>query len=140
MNYEDTDIRQIIQSVVVIMYLKAKMRKISLIEEIDSSIPQIIKTDGRRIKQILINLIGNAMKFTFRGFIKIIAQPDFYKGKRGVKIIIQDTGVGIKKNDISKLFEMFQILENTQKMNRHGFGLGLTISSNFSKLLTYKGG
>jgi len=59
-----------------------------------------MKTDGRRIKQILINLVGNAMKFTFHGFIKIKAQLDFFKNKRGVKIIIQDTGIGIKKDDI----------------------------------------
>jgi len=71
MIYENIDIRKAIEDVTNMMQIRIKMRKIKLITEIDEDIPLLFCTEPRRLKQILINLISNAIKFTFKGFIKI---------------------------------------------------------------------
>ena len=71
MIYENIDIRKTVEEVTNMMQIRIKMRKIKLITEIDKDIPHVFCTEPRRLKQILINLISNAVKFTFKGFIKI---------------------------------------------------------------------
>ena len=95
------------------MELRAKMRKIDLITEIDPLISEKFVTDPRRIKQILINLVGNSMKFTFQGYIKVIAKRKKIKGRNCVNISVVDTGVGIKKENLKKLFKLFTKIDRT---------------------------
>ena len=71
MIYENIDIRKTVEEVTNMMQIRIKMRNIKLITEIDEDIPHVFCTEPRRLKQILINLISNAVKFTFIGFIKI---------------------------------------------------------------------
>jgi signal transduction histidine kinase len=97
-------------------------------------------TDPGRIKQVLINLISNAFKFTNNGHIKVavssIVQNDFYQNKRFLKFSVEDTGIGISEEDQSKLFKVFGIiLKHRQEFNLRGTGLGLTISQKLVKLL-----
>ena len=91
---------------------------------VDFSVPKFIKSDEKRIKQILFNLIGNATKFTFKGGITISVK--YYNGR--LKTEVADTGIGIGPEDIQKLFQFFGKLETSKKVNKGGMGLGLTIS------------
>ena len=80
--------------------------------------------DARRVKQILINLVRNSIKFTESGVIFISVSYDF---DDNLFICVQDTGVGIAKKDIGQVFTRFGKLQRTAEMNSEGLGLGLTI-------------
>jgi two-component system, sensor histidine kinase len=111
----------------------------------------IINSDPNRVKQILLNLLGNALKFTTKGqiIISIEVLEEVVKSEknlititqeekpRKIKISIQDTGCGIKKEDIPRLFNLFGRLENPEsiKINPNGIGLGLAISQNLVERL-----
>ena len=81
--------------------------------------------DDRRFKQVLINLVKNAVKFTNHGQISIRYWYNYDKEKLHVEV--QDTGVGIAADDIPKLFNKFGVLARTAGVNHEGIGLGLTI-------------
>jgi CheY-like chemotaxis protein len=103
----------------------------------------MIRSDPNRIKQIILNLLGNALKFTQKGFIKIIYEPvedNIACDRRigdAVRFSVQDTGLGIRKEDQRHLFELFGKLQNedSKKVNQTGVGLGLAISQNLVKIL-----
>jgi len=85
----------------------------------------------------LINLIGNAIKFTSKGGIRIELKQDFEE-KQMINISVNDTGIGIKNEDKIKLFTMYGRLEDGRNVNKHGVGLGLTISNVLAVLLSGK--
>ncbi len=138
MDYERCDLRKVIMSVSSIFKMKANIRRIGWICELDEAIPAEFNTDPRRLKQILINLIGNSMKFTFRGYVKITARLVHVQEKDGVKVSIIDTGVGISKDDQANLFQLFSMVEGTRKINKGGTGIGLYQSNKFAKKLGFK--
>ena len=71
--------------------------------------------------------MGNAIKFTFRGSVKIIAKVVPHQGEKLVQIDVKDTGIGIKEENLDKVFKMFQMIKNGGG-NKSGIGLGLFIS------------
>lgn len=93
---------------------------------IDENIPEQFYSDEMRIKQVILNLISNSIKFTRNGHIKIFAN---LKGEKKVEICIEDTGIGIEKKDLKKLFCDFGKLDNpeSRNLNKIGNGLGLSI-------------
>ncbi len=104
----------------------------------------LLRSDSNRIKQIILNLLGNSLKFTEKGFIKIIIEPTSadrivcdHKFGLPVKFSVQDTGSGIKPEDRPHLFQLFGRIKNkdNQRLNQTGVGLGLTISQNLVKAL-----
>jgi signal transduction histidine kinase len=78
----------------------------------------MVCTDAQRLKQILLNLLSNSLKFTFYGSIKVTIKvlQDLNK----FKCSIEDTGIGIKENDLKKLFKMFGMVENSRDINKTG--------------------
>lgn len=118
------DIGEAIREVSQIMEFQVKQKNLSLEIEIADSVPQKIMTDQKRYKQVLFNLIGNAVKFTFHGGIKVIVW--FELGDLYTQI--DDTGIGIVEEDLNKLFKFFGQISKSKNINRGGMGLGLTIS------------
>ncbi len=88
--------------------------------------PEMIKSDEKRLKQVFYNLIGNAAKFTYQGSVSVDLEYESLTCELTAKV--RDTGVGIKKEDLSKLFQFLSKVSSTKEMNRSGMGLGLTIS------------
>ena len=82
--------------------------------------------------------MGNAIKFTFDGYVKIEVASLKVQDKKCLKISVKDTGIGMTKKNMSRVFKMFQIIEN-QKGNKSGTGLGLYISKQIVKRLTIEG-
>lgn len=97
---------------------------------IDHTVPQFIKGDSFRLKQILVNLLSNAMKFTFSGHIKLnIIQEDADEKMSSIKFSVIDTGIGIQTQNQQKIFQSFIQADNTTTRKYGGTGLGLAISS-----------
>jgi len=80
-----------------------------------------------RLKQVLVNLLGNSLKFTFRGYVKVIMSFDYRSNE--LKVSVADTGIGIKEEDREKIFDMFCRIEKSIKTSTSGIGLGLSISN-----------
>jgi len=112
-----------------------KVKNLYLKVEIDANVPEMIITDRNRLSQILVNLLGNAFKFTFRGGVTLGVSLE-YSQPTQVRFYVRDTGIGIKKEDQEKLFKMYGKLEQQdRKINTQGIGLGLTISNTLAELL-----
>lgn len=86
----------------------------------------MINSDIKRLKQVLFNLMGNAVKFTFKGKLKV--SVDFDLELNILTISVKDTGIGIDAQDLQKLFRFFGCLAKSKDINRGGMGLGLTIT------------
>ncbi len=102
-------------------------------------IPEIIWGDKLRIRQVLVNLIGNAIKFTQHGHIHVLVRSDdTAKSKAGycnIKITVEDTGIGIAKDKLEAIFERFTQVESNYNRRFKGAGLGLAISQNLVDLM-----
>lgn len=98
-----------------------------------TQIIRIIYSDQNRLRQVILNLLGNSIKFTYEGYIKVIASP-FIKSKNSLlSITVEDTGGGIAPEDLEKLFTAFG--KGCGSKNPQGVGLGLMISKNIVELL-----
>ena len=99
-------------------------KHLTFTSEIDPALPEKMSGDPYRLRQILINLANNAVKFTAQGsvHIRLFRQNEGYWG-----ISVQDTGDGIPKDEIQHIFETFRQVDNTPARQYGGFGLGLSI-------------
>jgi PAS domain S-box-containing protein len=114
----------------------AKEKGIGLGFEIESRVPNIIVTDPLRLRQILINIVGNAIKFTTRGRVDVrVFRTISPTGPDQLAFEVKDTGCGISKDEIQKLFSPFSQADVTLKRKFGGTGLGLYLSQRLAKLL-----
>lgn len=130
-------LRVVIKEVHSLLKLKADEKQLLFQYFVDEDCPQGLVGDPFRLKQILFNLIGNALKFTDEGSVSIICkcQTSFVSHKKIIlSIAIKDTGIGIGKDKISKIFEDFQQADSSTTREYGGTGLGLTISKKLARL------
>ena len=139
----------IIQDVVLLMQPQALDRGLELFVELKSPIPEIIETDPKCLRQILLNLIGNAIKFTEHGGVKVLVdlsrqpleprvepdQSDVTPAATRIQIQVMDTGIGIEDAQRQKLFHRFTQADASTTRRFGGTGLGLTISRRLSRML-----
>lgn len=119
-----------INKVLEIVKPLAEKKSLSLVAEIDPEI-QEVTSDRRRVEQILLNLITNGIKFTEKGGVHIQCRKD----EMNVVIKVADTGIGIKKEDLSRIFQPFCQLDTGLTRQYEGTGLGLAICSRLARLL-----
>ncbi|BAY92898.1 MULTISPECIES: ATP-binding protein [unclassified Tolypothrix] len=125
-----------LQGVVEICQIRAEQKKIEFHYEPDANLPEGISADEKRLRQVLINLLGNAIKFTDRGrvMLRVSCQTEAVEQMVKLNFTVADTGVGIASEDISKLFQAFeQVGEQNRKVE--GTGLGLAISQQIVNLM-----
>ena len=103
---------------------------------VDSQNNIIIKSDSNRIKQILLNLVSNALKFTKKGEIKIGFTIEEINNTELIKFFVSDTGIGIPRKKTSIIFDRFRQINETDTKDFSGTGLGLAISKNLANLLS----
>ena len=121
-------IRELIHSVEVMLRSKAAEKHLQFLIIVDELLPDTLEGDATRLTQILINLIGNALKFTDSGSITIkITNEGITDNFINTGIAVTDTGIGIEKNKLEKIFERFQQAEDTVTRKYGGTGLGLSI-------------
>ncbi len=123
----------IIADVISLLEMRAREKNIVLSAEVSGDIPETIQTDPVRLRQILLNLLGNAIKFTEVGSVRLLARSDC--GRQRMIFDIIDTGIGIQTEQLSKLFQPFTQADASVTRSHGGTGLGLTISKRLATLL-----
>ena len=119
-----------------IVTFRAKKKGLTLSFNLDPQMPKMLHGDEIRIRQILINLINNAVKYTNTGWVKVSLETEIHDNENMTLVgIIEDTGIGIKKEDLSKLFDKFQRLDENINHKVEGTGLGLSIVYNLLQMM-----
>jgi signal transduction histidine kinase/CheY-like chemotaxis protein/HPt (histidine-containing phosphotransfer) domain-containing protein len=129
-------IMSLLHDVANIIMTRIKDKEVELLMSINPKIPAWLEGDNLRIRQILINIANNSAKFTRRG--KVVIDVDYETIDSEtimLKFAVQDTGIGMKQEDLKKLFTSFQQLDSKRNRNVEGTGLGLAISKNLLTLM-----
>ncbi len=131
------DIEKTIASVMTMFDQQAKMKGLDLRMQIDRSIPRFVMGDPTRLHQILANLVSNGIKFTSEGevFLRIKGEEKKESNNLLVIIEVQDTGIGIKENQLDKLFQTFSQIDQSHTRLYGGTGLGLKITKTLVELM-----
>lgn len=132
---EPTDIRHTIGGTMRLMKAAAVKKGIELDADIGDTIPEHIVGDKLRLRQILSNLIGNAIKFTEHGMIKVRARRIEIEGQPGLAIAVTDTGIGIPQSRQRAIFDEFEQADGSTVRKYGGTGLGLSISRRLAALM-----
>lgn len=130
------DLRVTLDSVSDIIAIKAQEKGLEYVTVIHPDVPSLLKGDPGRVRQILINLAGNAVKFTHRGetVIYVDLEEETKEWVR-VKFRVKDTGIGIPKNKMNRLFKSFSQVDSSTTRRYGGTGLGLTISQKLAQMM-----
>ncbi len=131
----------LVNDLVNIIRIRFREKSVQFFVQVDANIPALIVGDIVRIREILLNLLSNAAKYTHGGFVNFtvhaLPPPDNQAGSGAfsLKFAVEDTGIGIKEEDLSRLFGDFVRIDHTVNMGIEGTGLGLTISKNLAQLM-----
>lgn len=117
------------------MNVRAKEKKLDLIFDIDPKMPKEYYGDDKRIRQILINLLNNGIKYTKKGSVTLQITCDVNGEMATLHYAVKDTGIGIRPEDIGKLYEEFKRIDAGRNRNIEGTGLGMSIVQQFLKLM-----
>jgi PAS domain S-box-containing protein len=129
-------IDQIVDDVLSALYISAKNKGLTLSQSIAGTLLRDLRGDDNRIRQVLQNLLQNAIKFTDKGSIGInVAQQKEHEGVSDVRFSVTDTGPGISATDQKRLFELFVQLDGSKTRSHSGTGLGLTLSKRLVELM-----
>lgn len=132
----DFDFRNSIDEIVVLPAISAQKKGIEFLYEIDPSIPSYLKGDPGRLRQIILNLTSNAVKFTHKGEVLLsITNEHEDEDRLKIKFSVKDTGIGISKKDSEKLFQSFHQVDASTTRKYGGTGLGLVISKKLVELM-----
>ena len=130
------DVHQLVHNILDVFAVAAHQKGLELVCVIDDKIPKALQGDSSRLRQILDNLIGNALKFTQQGEIlvrtEIVGQDD---ERMMLRFTIKDTGIGIDPQDQERLFKAFSQVDNSMSRNFGGTGLGLVICKQLAGLM-----
>ena len=135
--YTDYYIKAVTDEIVGMMDMAASQHGLILKYELDGSIPYRYNGDQGRIKQILINILSNAIKFTKKGYVRIsvTGEPGETEEEELLTFRVEDTGCGIRKEDLGKIFEDFRQVDSKRNRSAEGTGLGLAIVKHLVELM-----
>ncbi|MDH3237576.1 MAG: response regulator [Deltaproteobacteria bacterium] len=130
------DIGEAVEDVLELLAERARSNEVELAAQVEQDVPSALKGDPSRLRQILINLVGNAVKFTSEGEVVVRATLDAQDEESvTVRFTIRDTGIGIPKEAQKKIFESFSQADGSTTRQYGGTGLGLTISKQLVKMM-----
>ncbi|MBC8052295.1 MAG: response regulator [Sphingobacteriaceae bacterium] len=136
LEYHDFDLRQCVEQVLDVFTNEASFKNIDLVYQIDPEVPAHIIGDSVRLRQILLNLVSNAMKFTHEGEVFINLNSEIVDNELTEVIFsVSDSGIGIPPDKLSRLFKAFSQVDSSTTRKYGGTGLGLVISERLIKLM-----
>lgn len=138
----EVPVRLLVRGTLEAMSVKTQTGRVQLIDDILQEVPFVVIGDPKRLRQIITNLVGNALKFTDSGTVTVRVSPQTQeikipKGQIGLRFEVIDTGIGMSKEVCNRLFRSFAQADNSTARKYGGTGLGLSISK---KLVTLMGG
>lgn len=131
------NLHELIKSVKELLTLKALSKGLELTVHQDEELPKYIEGDESKLRQIIVNLVGNAIKFTHVGHIDLylsVLSHQPYTKEMMLQLEVKDTGIGINQDELETIFEAFKQTENNFQ-SKEGTGLGLSISRQFARLM-----
>jgi len=135
---ENFDLFEVAGSAIELVQVKAREKGIAATHEIAPGTPRYLRGDSLRLRQVLLNLLGNSLKFTHQGSVRLRVEPEPDAPDAGiVRFTIQDTGIGIAKDQLPNVFQSFTQADSSITRKYGGTGLGLAISK---KLVEAMGG
>ncbi|MBI3682430.1 MAG: response regulator [Acidobacteria bacterium] len=136
LNPEPFSLRECVRSAVQTLHLKVVERGLDLRVEIAQDVPDVVHGDNVRLRQVLLNLIGNAIKFTERGSVSVQVDPlEGTLSTAALRFSIADTGIGISPEKQSIIFESFRQADGSTSRTHGGTGLGLAISKRLVEMM-----
>jgi len=135
LEYLDVAPHALLAEVVSLMRVRSAENGLQLDCQWIGPLPKIVHTDPTRIRQILVNLVGNAIKFTTQGCVRMVAQVDQHEGGNRLRVEVIDTGMGIPPDKLEIIFTPFSQADNSVTREFGGTGLGLTISRRLARSL-----
>lgn len=135
--YVNYYIKDIVGEIIGMMDMAASQKGLILKYECDETIPCRYRGDDGRIKQILINILSNAIKFTKKGYVRayVTGKPGRNEDEELLTFHVEDTGCGIQKEDLGKIFEDFRQVDSKRNRSAEGTGLGLAIVKHLVELM-----
>jgi len=136
-SHSTVDLLELLESVDAMLKQQAIAKGLRLETNIDSSLPRYVHTDAQKLRQILLNLLNNSIKFTQQGCVRLVAEWIPQSDRQStpmLQIRVQDTGPGIEREDHQRIFEAFEQTESS-KHTANSTGLGLTLSAHFINLM-----
>ena len=138
LNYEKTDLIELVEQIGDVIKHKSHEKGIELLLNIPADIPRFVYTDSVRLRQVIINLLGNALKFTEAGEVEVkvsIGEENLETNRRPFTFFVRDTGIGIPLEKQRKIFESFSQADSATTRKYGGTGLGLTISNSLVEMM-----
>ncbi|MEB3181531.1 MAG: ATP-binding protein [Nostocaceae cyanobacterium] len=137
LNEHSFDLYVVLHDIKDMLILKAINKNLQLIVEINPEVPQYVIADESKLRQVLINLLDNAIKFTSKGYVKLrvsMVNLAVNSQKQSIHFLVEDTGKGIANHELDTLFDPF-VQTETGREAMQGTGLGLTISRQFVRMM-----
>lgn len=130
------DTTELFTDLVNMIQIQMQQKNLNFLIDIDKEIPTVLLGDRRRIEQALLNLLSNAVKYTEKGSVRFVAKVED-KNDAQVRLIfsIEDTGIGIRKEDLASLYDIFKRVDCIKNSRIEGSGLGLTITKQLLDLM-----
>ena len=137
----DYDMSSVLNNLVNMARVRAQNKNLDLKFDFDRQLPRILNGDEVRIKQIITNILTNAVKYTEKGYVRFSMGFDKDPEEDDsiiLKVSVRDTGIGIKKEDMEKLFSKFERIEEKRNRNIEGTGLGMNITRSLLEMMDSK--
>jgi signal transduction histidine kinase len=133
---EDFDVARVVDSVAALMSPRARAKGLALRASVASDVPAALRGDAGRLRQVLLNLVGNAIKFTERGEVEVAVTMDGAPdGRVPLRLVVRDTGIGIALEAQGRLFQEFTQVDASATRRHGGTGLGLAICKALVELM-----
>ena len=133
---EQYDTTELLNNIITMIGVKADEKGLAFEKDISPDIPSKLLGDEKRIREVMINLLGNAVKYTPKGSVSFTVRSGKTDNEHVIlDILVKDTGIGIRESDKSRLFKRFERLDHSKTASIEGTGLGLAIASSLVKLM-----
>ena len=129
------DVSKVVHATASLLAVRAREKHLELLAEVDADVPRAVRGDPTRLRQVLMNLIGNAIKFTEQGEVVVSVGAAQTDGNVTLSFVVRDTGIGIAPEHIGSVFKEFTQADSTMTRRYGGTGLGLAISQRLVRLM-----